>query len=164
MTVKTKILFVIFLVVLVSCDKENNTPSDEFTLKSNQSTGFSFEKLKVIDFPNSENFKPDFLVAAQTLDNGDVVSPLFAHPDLESRFFLSGSFENYKSALNEYNNFSVPDNFQLEQFALSVQANQVWLIKTNTEKFGVILIKSAEFNNFNDTLYAETSFKAKIIN
>jgi len=164
MAMKTKILFVIFLVVMVSCDKENNKPSDEFKLKSNQYNGFSFEKLKVIDFPNTENLKPDFFLAAQTLDNGDVVSPFFSHPDLESRFFLSDSFENYESALNEYKNFEVPDNFQLEQFALSVQPNQVWLIKTNREKFGVILIKSAAFNNLNDTPYAEATFKAKIIN
>lgn len=161
---KTKILLGIFLVILISCDKENNQHSDEFTLKSNQYTGFLFEGLKVIDFPNNENRKPDFLVAAQTLENGDVVSPFFSNPDLESRFLLSGSFENYESALNEYNNFAVPANYQLAQFALNVQPNQIWLIKTNTKKFGVILIKSAKFNNFNDTPYAETTFKAKIAN
>jgi hypothetical protein len=57
---------------------------------------------------------------------------------MESRFFLSGSFENYESALNEFEEFAVPENFQFEQFALSVQPNQVWLINTNREKFGVI--------------------------
>jgi len=164
MTMKTKILFVIFLVVLVSCDKENSKPSDEFTLKSNQYTGFSFEKLNVIDFPFNQNLKPDFLVSPHILENGDVVSPFFFHPDLESRFFLSGSFENYENALTEYNSFVIPDNYQFEQFAFGVQPNQIWLIETNRAKFGVILIKSAEFNNYNDTPYAETTFKAKIIN
>ena len=161
---KTKILFAIFLIVLVSCDKENNKPSDEFKLKSNQYTGFSFEQMKVINYPSTESIKPDFFVAAQTLDNGDVVSPFFSNPDMESRFFLSGSIENYERALNEYNTIAIPENFQLEQFALNLQPNQVWLIKTNSEKYGVLLIESAEFNNFNDTPYAETAFKARIIN
>jgi hypothetical protein len=163
MTMKSKILFVIFLVVMVSCDKEKNTPSDEFTLKSNQYTGFSFEKLRVVDFPFNQSLKPDFSVLPHTLENGNVVSPFFSHPDLESRFFLSGSFENFENALIEYNNFVIPDNYQFEQFAFGVQPNQIWLMKTNKNKHGIVLIISAIFNNNNDTPYAETTFKARIV-
>ncbi|MFO7613630.1 MAG: hypothetical protein R6W71_03225, partial [Bacteroidales bacterium] len=163
MTPKTKILFLIFLTFWVSCDKANNKPSDQFTLKSNQYTGFSFEVLKVIDFPFNGNLKPDFLVAPHILVNGDVVSPFFSHPDLESRFFLSGTYENYENALTDYNSFVIPDNYQFEQFAFGVKPNQIWLINTNENKSGIILIISAKFNNDNDTPYAETTFKARIV-
>ena len=160
---KTNILFLIFLVVLVSCDKENNKPSDEFTLKSNEYTAFSFEKLKVIEFPFNNNLKPDFLVAPHILENGDVVSPFFSHPDQEIRFFLSGTFENYENALAHYNSFVIPDNYQYEQFAFGVKPNQVWMMKTNKNKHGIILIIRAIFNNDNDIPYAETTFKARIV-
>ena len=164
MNMKTRILFGLFLMILISCAKEENKPSDEFTLKSSQYTGFVFEDLQIISFPNTDNLKPDFLVSAQTVENGTVVSPFLSHPALETRFFLSDTFENYENALASYNNFIIPENIQLEQFALNIKPNQIWLIKTNTEKFGVILIKSAAFNNNNDTPYAETTFKAKNIN
>lgn len=160
---KTKILFVILLVVLFSCDKEDSKPSDEFTLKSNQDTAFSFEKLKVIDFPFNNNLKPDFLVAPHTLENGNVVSPFFSHPDHEFRFFLSDTFENYENALSNYNSFVIPDNSHFEQFAFGVKSNQIWLMKTNQNKYGIILIRSAIFNNDNDIPYAETTFKARIV-
>lgn len=149
---------------MFSCDKkEDNKPSDEFTIKSNEYTAFSFEKLKVIKFPFNNNLKPDFLVSPHILENGDVESPLLSHPDLEYRFFLSGNFENYENALAHYNSFINPDNFQFEQFAFGVKPNQVWLMKTNNNKLGIVLIRSAVSYSDNDTPYAETTFKARIV-
>lgn len=160
---KTRIVIAFCLLIFVSCDKENNKPADEFTLKSSEYTGFLFEGLKIITLPNSNNLKADFLMSPQTTENGDVVSPFFAHPDLESRFYLSGEFENFESALSSFESYIIPDDIQYQQFALFVRSNQIWLVRTNTEKYGVVLIKSAEYNIYNDTPYAETTFKAKVL-
>lgn len=161
---KTKILFGLVLIILISCDEEENKPSDKFTLSSSQYKGFLFEEMQIINFSNTNDSNPDFVVLAQTDENGDIVSPFLTHPELERRFYLSNSFENYEKALSSYNNFAISENYHLRQSALNIEPNQIWLIKTNSEKFGVVLIKSTEYNKDNDTPYAETTFKAKKIN
>jgi len=161
---KTKILFGLFLIILISCDEEESKPSDEFTLSSSQYKGFLFEEMQIISFSNTNDSNPDFVVLAQTDENGDIASPFLTHPELERRFYLSNSFDNYEKALSSYNNFEIPENYHLIQSALNIEPNQIWLIKTNSEKFGVVLIKSTEYNKDNDTPYAEATFKAKKIN
>ncbi|HCY00566.1 MAG TPA: hypothetical protein DG754_10545 [Bacteroidales bacterium] len=163
MIMEIRIIFTFCMLVFVSCDKENNKPADEFTLKSTEYTGFLFEGLKIITFPNPNNLKADFVMSPQTTENDDVVSPFFAHPDLESRFYLSGEFESFDSALSSFESYIMPADIKYQQFALDIKPYQVWLIRTNTEKNGIILIKSAECYIYNDIPYAETTFKAKVL-
>ena len=163
MNTTIKVMIAICLFFFISCDKENSKPADEFTLKSNANTGFLFEKLKIINFPNSNNLKPDFILSPHITANGGVVSPYFSHVDLESRFHLSGEFDSYENALNYYESYILSDDVHFQQFALPVRPNQVWLILTNNERYGVVLVKSTEFNDNNDTPYAEATFKAKLL-
>ncbi|MBW6484468.1 MAG: hypothetical protein K0B10_15615 [Vicingaceae bacterium] len=164
---RTSRIFVISIIfaLSVSCEKDNNKPLDEFTLKSTDYNGFLFETLKIIPFPNANNLLPDVLVAPHTIENGDVISPFLLHPDIEERkFFLSAEFENITNALESYESFELPNDYQLQQFAFNVKPFQIWLVKTNSENFGVVLIKNTEYNNNNDSPYAEVTFKAKKIN
>jgi len=159
-----KLLFIAFFLIWTSCDKEKTIPTNEFTLDSEMRKGFHFESLSIIDFPNSSELKPDFIVLAQTNEIGDVLSPFLSHPDIESRFILSDEFDNFESAQAYFDSYSTPENEPFQQFATNVKPNQIWLIKTNSGKFGKILIASTAFNNIDDKPYAKVTFKAEHLN
>ena len=162
MKIRKIFLISIVFTLLVSCEKDKNKPSDEFTIKSSDKAGFLFETLKIIPFPSADNLLPDILVSPYTMENGDVVSPFLSHPDFaEYRFFLSAEFENLNNALESFESYVLPDEFQLQKFAFNVKPNQIWLVKTNSGNYGIILIKNTEFNNDNDNPYAKVTFKAK---
>ena len=164
MRTNIKVLFIALLLIWTSCDKENKLLTNEFTLDSSTHKGFQFENLDIIDFPNSNDIKPDFIVLAQTSDNGDVLSQFLSQPDLENRFILSEEFDNFESAQAYFDSYSTPENKPFQQFALNVKPNQIWLIKTNTGEFGKILIISTEFNNIDNKPFAKTTFKADNLN
>jgi len=159
-----KLLFIALFLIWTSCDKEKTLLTNEFTLDSEMHKGFQFENLNIIDFPNSNDLKPDFIVLAQTSDNGDVLSPFLSQPDLENRFILSEEFDNTESAQAYFDSYSTPENKPFQQFALNVKPNQIWLIKTNSDKFGKILIVSTEFNNIENKPFAKATFKAENLN
>ncbi len=159
-----KLLFIALFLIWTSCDKEKTLPTNEFTLDSEMHKGFQFESLNIIDFPNSSDLKPDFIVLAQTSDNGDVLSPFLSQPDLENRFILSDEFDSFESAEAYFDSYSTPEIKPFQQFALNVKPNQIWLIKTNSGKFGKILTISTEFNNIDNKLFAKATFKAENLN
>lgn len=159
-----KLLFIASFLILTSCDKDKTLPTNEFTLDSVTHKGFQFDNLDIIDFPNSNDLKPDFIVLAQTNDNGDVLSPFLSQPDLENRFILSEEFDSFESAQTYFDSYSVPENKPFQQFALNVKPNQIWLIKTNSGEFGKILIISTEFNNIDNKPFAKATFKAENLN
>jgi len=164
MRTNIKLLFIALILIWTSCDKEKTLPTNEFTLDSATHKGFLFENLDIIDFPNSNDLKPDFIVLAQTSDNGDVLSPFLSQPDLENRFILSEEFDDFESAQAYFDSYSTPENKPFQQFALNVKPNQIWLIKTNSGKFGKILIISTEFNNIDNKPFAKATFKAENLN
>ena len=97
-------------------------------------------------------------------ETGKVVSPFFSSPNLERKFALIDNFENYEIAFQSFESFKLEDNYIFDKFALPVQPNQIWLVKTGTEKYGIILVTSSVFYEKKDkTSYAEVSFKAKKI-
>ena len=155
-----QLLFALTFLIWTSCDKEPNSPSNEFSLNSEQHKGFLFEDLKVIDSPNSSGILPDFLVLAQTNENGDVLSPFLANPLLENRFILSEEFEDIENAEQYFESYSTPEDGPFLQNALNIKPYQIWIIKTNKGDFGKILILNSIYKSIDDTPYAEISFKA----
>ena len=157
---KTKFFIFICLIILTACDKDKVKENDIFTLTSDDMNGFSIESLKIISF----NQQIDFSVLAHQDETGKVVSPFFSSPNLERKFALIDNFENYEIAFQSFESFKLEDNYIFDKFALPVQPNQIWLVKTGTEKYGIILVTSSVFYEKKDkTSYAEVSFKAKKI-
>ena len=74
-------LIFVCLTIFTSCNKDRAKNSDIFTLDSevNQGIlimrGFRFETLKIINYPNSTNQKPDFIVTAYTDITGELLAP-----------------------------------------------------------------------------------------
>lgn len=151
------------LLICSSCDEEKDLNTNEFTLNSESLQGFIFEDLIIIEYPNTENQKPDFWVSAQTNDYGDVIAPFLSHPDLESKFALLQQHENFDNARNYFDSYSIVEEPRFQQFGFNVQSNQVWLIKTNTGGFGKIIIIDSHYSNIDNKPFAEITFKAESI-
>ena len=147
------------LLILTSCDKENNSP--DYTLDSESHKGFLFENLKIVDIQNSSNLIPDFIVSVQISESGVVLSPFMSHPNLENRFVLSEEFESSDSAQTYFDKYSKPENKPFQNFALNIKPNQIWLIKTNTGEYGKILVLKTKATNSNNKPFAEMTFKAE---
>lgn len=155
-----QLLLALALLIMNSCDRAPNSPSNKFSLNSEQHKGFLFEGLKVIDSPNSSGILPDFIVLAQTGENGNVLSPFLSNPLLENRFILSKEFEDIETAEQYFESYSAPEDEPFLQNALNIKPYQVWLIKTNNGDFGKILILNSIFKSIDSTPYAEIKFKA----
>jgi hypothetical protein len=173
MKTQFKTLLLGLLIVLTSCEGDDNSKSEFYTLNTTVTSniskgfsfkGFSFESLNIINYPNKQNTKPDFIVLAQTNETGTVLSPLLSQQDLESRFILSNTFSDYNSAKSYFDTLLTVENKTLEQSALDIKPNQVWVIKTNNGDFGKILIVETKTEIVeNNTPFAEIKFKAERI-
>jgi hypothetical protein len=147
-------------------DKDDRDP--EFTLNTDiQSgqlfSGFSFKKMNVVAFPNSENITPDFIVASQMNELGDISGPFLSNQNLENRFVLLNSYDNINSAQNNFDTLSTISNSPYQTFALDIKPFELWQIKTSSEEIGVILILEARSEKIGSSSFAEVKFKAKKI-
>jgi hypothetical protein len=106
--------------------------------------------------------KADFIIIPQTGLTGDVMSPFLSHPNFEKRFILAKEFDDAKSAEAYFDSYNVsPDGEPLQQFALDLRANQVWLIKTKDGSFCKLLILETKIDK--ETDYVAIKFKAEKI-
>jgi len=152
----------ICLIIITSCDKDKD--NGIFTLTSDDMKGFSFKSLKYISFPFSDNQMPDFIVFAHQDETGKIISPSLASPSLERKFALVDDFENFEIALQTFESYESEDNYIFDMFALPVRPNQIWLVKIESENYGIVLITSSDFYEKKDkTPYAKVSFMAKKI-
>ena len=169
---KTILLFFSCLFFIASCGKKITNDDDIFTLNSSvegslpfRIRGFSFETMRIINYPNSRNQEPDFLVMAHTDVTGKVLSPFLSSFDLgKNKFAKIDDFDNHEAAVQHFSVFTLEEDYEFDIVALPIQPNQIWLIKTENGKHGIILVTSTRFYEKEDnTLYAEISFKAKRI-
>ena len=165
---KTLILTFCTLVFLsYACeDKDNRDP--EFILNTNilsgqHISGFSFKKMNIIAFPNSENIIPDFIAFCLMNEFGDISGPSLSHQNLENRFVLLNSYDNINSAQNNFDTLSIISNSPYQPFALDIKPFEIWQIKTYSDEIGVILIVEARSEKIGSSSFAEIKFKAKKI-
>ncbi len=170
---KTKIKLIILTILLlnISCKKEDSSVDEGLTIfildskiENNKGKGFLFESLKIIDYPNSDNIKPDFSVLAQTNDTGYVIGPFLSNPDMTKIFKLTREFSNLDSAQSFFNSYAHSTDTIYNQFALNIQPFQIWTIKTNTGDNGKILVIETKGEEINNTPFAEIKFKADRLN
>ena len=164
---KIRLLMAILIVVSVSCNEKKEEALNEFTLKSTGLSGFLFETLRVINYPNSNNLMPDFGVFAQGTESGETIYPFLSHYEFKTKFYLIEKFVEFEIALERFETYELPSDYETYEFdtiAYMVQPNQIWLIKLKEEKFGIILTKSTYHNDDNNNAYAEVTFKARRIN
>lgn len=154
---------------LMSCEKENPAyerdsidkimNSNVFIMNSKENRGFLFEELKLADFPKTD---ADFIIIPQTGMTGDVMSPFLSNPDFEKRFVLADEFEDRQRAEASFNDYKeFPEDGTLQQFALNLKPNQVWLIRSNSGKFYKVLIVNTIVDR--ETSFVEIKFKVEAL-
>ena len=165
-----KILMLFFctsIFLIYACEDKDNR-DHEFILNTNiQSgqliSGFSFKKMNVIAFPNSENITPDFIVFCRMNEFGDISGPSLSHQNLENRFILLKSYDNINSAQNNFDTLSIISNSPYQPFAEDIKPFDLWQIKTYSDEIGLILILEARSEKIGSSSFAEVKFKAKKI-
>lgn len=164
MIIKKIYILLFTLIVFSACQKEEDLPLD-FSLSSLQDNGFSFERLSVQSNAVNQNMDADFIVMLQLNDSGELQSPFFVQPQLKSSYTLLKQFDNPTSAEQFYNDYTsfTGDNSSFDYNALSIKPFQIWIVKTNSNQYGKVLITSTVTSETNNSLNAVVNFKAELL-
>ena len=165
---KRAFLFSVLLLFAFSgCEKEEDpVTSGEATLTSDRvlegSTysiyGFSFEQGMVIKYnPAGTGTIPDFFILPIT-DGGQPSGALLDTPNQSKSFSLTAEFSDPLVALQYFNYYKNVIDSNYVFLANPLEENQVWTFRTNSDKFGKILMKEVKALVKNNENYAETTF------
>jgi hypothetical protein len=142
-----EVLFLFFLIIFCfGCDAIEpsiESDTDIVTIDHNK-VGFSFSHGKVITLPNTEKITPDLVILAHIAENGNVLGVFLSAVNVSPTFNLVREFSQTDSALTFFNNLNEVPALNYQNFALPINVNQVWAVKTSENKYGKILILDAE--------------------
>ena len=156
-------LLFLLLIIFSSC-QDKNIVSFEYSLSTAQ-YGFSFDKMTVLSTDVNQNTNADFIVLPQMNDSGELLSPMLVQPLLKSSYLLSKQFDNLFAAEQYYNSMTTfSENGSIfNNVALSLKPFQIWIVKTNTNLYGKILISQASTGYVNSFPDVAINFKAELL-
>lgn len=161
---RTITILLLTLSIFISCKKETPDPSTNIlvlnsSVVNNKSYGFSCSKAQIV--PLNSNPMPDFHVLVESNDMGQPTGVFLSNSNLEKRFYLKSTFAELESARNYFNSCTLSKDTVFQRLAISVKPFQIWIIKTNENKFGKILIHEATYKDLNNSgnLFAEMKFQ-----
>ena len=169
---KIIITTLLLLILLInSCDSSiEPTPktSGEITINSKvenlKSKGFSFSQGGLIEYPNTQNIKPDFLLLVHMTIEEPIAGVFLSPPNNQPTFRLLIQLEAADSANKYFSELSeVPDTIY-DWLALPLKENQIWAVKTQDNKYAKILILNTKAYmdssiQSSPTPYGEATFK-----
>jgi len=169
------ILILILIVTLIQgCDNSVGPSSPKTTGETtlttqtdgHKFTGFSFSRGGNIVAPNAKKIVPDIRVHVQTDETGEIRGILLSSGTqlFYPAFHPLREFDDTDAAEEYFNNVNeAPDIYA--DLAFFVKANQVWAVKTNDDKYGIILILHTDTYEYTDgsnsAPYGEVRFKWK---
>jgi hypothetical protein len=121
-------------------------PSGRITLSSNRPyefAGFSFSKGGVISADYFHNKLPDFMLSVETDSNGNIVSGGLIDPNPSKPrniFRLTAQSSDTTSARRAFDSLAVAPESNYTYLARELKANQVWVVKSQDNKYGKLLI------------------------
>lgn len=161
---RTITILLLTLSIFISCKKDSPDPSANIlvlnsSIVNNASNGFSCSKAEIV--PSNSNPTPDFHVLVERDIMGNATGVFLSNSNLEKRFYLKGTFPDLASAKNYFNSCTLSRDTVFQRLAVSVKPFQIWIIKTNENKFGKILIHEATYKDLNNSgdLFAEVKFQ-----
>ena len=162
----TKLSYAIAILFVLPMACENKECCDSPKILSLNSynlngkvVGFSFAEKQIISYPNSKNQKIDFTISAQTNDSGKIVGAFLCNTELTRSFYLANSDSSLDSAKIYFDFYKMNKDTIFTTFANYIKPGQVWIIRTNNNLFGKILIYETIAKEINKTLYAEVTFQ-----
>lgn len=166
---KIQFLPLLIIAIFSACTADinnNSTPNilNQFSISSKQETGFSFDAMTTVN-DTLNTAVTDFTVLPQLNDSGKLVLPILVQLQLKSNFILSKQFDNLNDAQKYFDSYTAfsenASNFSI--YGLTVKPYQVWIVRTNLNKYGKILILTSTTNYLNNSPYAEITFKAELL-
>lgn len=164
-------ILILVIIAFSACQNNNGLPVDnsvssaDYSLSSAQNNGFSFKIMTVLTDSVNQNINSDFIVLPQLSDKGDLVSPFLVQPHLKSSYALSKQFDNQIDAelyYNAYTSFSETGTV-FDYNAIPIKPFQIWIVKTNLNRYGKILIISTSTTSLKNSLNAVVNFKAGLL-
>lgn len=163
MKTRKKCMFLVVAILCIACN-EDNIPS-EYSLSSSKDNGFSFDRMNVVNNQIASQIYTDFIVVAGLNETGEFTSPFFTQLEFKTYFVLSKQFDNLQSAqqyFDSYTKMSENESY-FDISALPVQPYQIWIVKTQSNTYGKILILSTINYSSNHSTYCTVRFKAEIL-
>jgi len=148
---KAAIIVYILFMILTACDKDDgkieyigeDVFSSEKVLTGDFYIiyGYSFEEGDFLPFPSTGGIQPDIVVIDNTDHNNNIIGAVLSSPDNQEAFHLNGSFDTAESAESFYNSYLEVGDSAFTELAENVTYNQVWTVKTTSDKYAKLLIK-----------------------
>ncbi|HOS71120.1 MAG TPA: hypothetical protein PLZ75_01580 [Bacteroidales bacterium] len=162
--VRGKIVSILLLaaVLLISCDRKKEpersgtaTIDNELVLDKELQTyvnyGFLFSEARLAS--NVESPRPDITV----FRDGDKIS-LDAN-NLSPSFYKYGEYNSQQEAAEAFRNLSSATVSRWEERATMLKINQIWLYRSNTERYAKIRIISIQLENRSLQEYVKCTFE-----
>jgi hypothetical protein len=119
--------------------------------------GFSFSGAKKVS--TLDNPAPDITLIAVTDISGNILKLNLQATNFKSSFFKAGQYSNASDAKLAYDNLTSATVSQWEDDADAIEAGQIWIFRTGTEKYAKFRI-TATFSEERDVWpYAECTFE-----
>ncbi len=163
------LLLLIFILVFTGCQKNKKVKtSGEETLNSERVLdgttysiqGFSFSTGSVILYnPQQSTNPPDIFVLPISDAQGNVTGAYLDSPNILNSFSLIGTYGTASEALTAFNNYKTVNVSNYDPLAQPILINQVWVFKTNSDKFTKLLILDIKTYKIDIEPNAEVRFK-----
>ena len=162
---KLIIISVILLYFVSGCKKDEDDPAPrsgtvtiDNSLKGDQFSGyyaFGFSFVLGNKISTIENPPPDI-----TIDNGSAFDNLiFVNDNNIPSFFKAGEYADAASAGQAFKALTSATVTQWSGIGQSVKPNQVWLYRSDNEKYAKLLVISTKAEQRSDRDYAECTFE-----
>ncbi|MFU8860753.1 MAG: hypothetical protein ACNA8K_10030 [Cyclonatronaceae bacterium] len=170
-------ILILIVILIQGCDNSLGPSSPKTSGETTLTTqtdgykfiGFSFSQGGNIVAPNAKKTIPDIRVHVQTDPTGEIQGILLSSGTqlFYPAFHPLKEFDDTDAAEEYFNNVNeAPDIYA--DLAFSVEVNQVWAVKTNDDKYGIILILHTDAYEYTDdsnpaypALFGEVRFKWK---
>ena len=160
---RTFLIILLLLSIFCRCQKDETTSnSGNVTIdnKTYQSTtyyvyGFSFSQAKKVS--TLENPGPDVIIYVNA-DTPPGRLTLQAN-NLNPSFYKIGDYPDAAAAISAFDNLKTVGNYQWEEMADPIAANQVWVYRTGSNCYAKIRIISTVNEVRNNLAYGECTFE-----
>jgi hypothetical protein len=161
----TIFLLVSVVFLFISCDKKDGSPNSGRVTIDNTlygsgpyySLGFSFSEAKKVSTLAGSG--PDITVDAGVLEEGSSVVTFFASNTYSPAFFLYGAYANATDAEIAFDPLTTFSSPAWNDFGAPLAENQIWIFRTEDEKYAKILIQSVNINTTPDPDFTSCTFK-----
>ncbi len=154
------------IVILFSCEDEYFLQLTEgistiHSFEPSNPMGFSFETSDTMQYPNKNDLFPDFTITSLGFCGINEINTCIQSPykPLVSSIYLIREFVDEKSASDYFNtvqSLNIEDYGAYYSQSTEVRSNQVWIIETKINNYGLLLIKSITSKFLEDNLYCKS--------